>query len=301
MDELISTRPFSIAHFTSAKKRGLLIVTFAQGEGDVAQRVKMAEETVEIAEALRLGDHPFFSRIDIVVPTNQRYVDHDCGKTKDALVKRLKAHRQVFIQEVPGDAFSASKNIGFGIQLRHGVDYTMTLSPEARGYLNQATIDAITDAVCHGALAIGVAIGELEQSILEGRLAGTFAMWHTAAMFSVGGFDMAAAGRTMEDREVLYVKGWSREIDTEVYYATAGVEEVVPLAYLVDLYGPCIAPLLPCGEGVKRYQLPTDHALLERHRQKMGTKFERQFAHLFRIRRDPSWLKGGVMPQYRPC
>ncbi len=287
MDEMISTKPFASTHFASAKKRGLLLVTFAQREGDVAQRVQMAEETVEIAEALRLGDHPFFSRIDIVVPTNPRYVDRDCGKTRDALVKRLKAHQKVVIQEVPGDAFSASKNIGVGIQLRHGVDYTMTLSPEARGYLNQDTIDAITDAVCHGALAIGVAIGELEQSILEGRLAGTLAMWHTQALCSVGGFDMAAAGKTVEDRDVLY--------------ALAGVEEMAPLAYLVDLYGPCIAPLLPCGEGVKRYQLPTDHALLERHRQKMGTKFERQFAHLGRIRRDPSWLKGGVMPQYRSC
>ncbi|MEK7116208.1 MAG: hypothetical protein AAB879_02320, partial [Patescibacteria group bacterium] len=179
---MISTKPFASTHFASAKKRGLLLVTFAQKEDHVARRVQMAYESVKVAEALRLGDHPFFSRIDIVVPTNPRYVDRDCGKTKDALVKRLKAHRQVFIQEVPGDAFSASKNLGFAIQLRHGVDYTMTLSPEARGYLNQATIDAITDAVCHGALAVGVAIGELEQSILEGRLAGTFAMWHTAAM-----------------------------------------------------------------------------------------------------------------------
>lgn len=292
----------SVEQFANARKRGLLLVVFAQKEEDVPKRVQMAQETVLQAEGLMLLGKPFFSRIDIVITSaDTRYVDRDCGKTKQALLDALKSHRTVFVHEDRGDAFSGIKNFGFALQSRHGIDYTMTLSPEARSYLTQETIDAVTQAVCDGAIVVGVATGELTQSILEGRVAGTCALWNTMAMLSVGGFDMAAAGKTIDDREVSYVKGWNTE-KGEVFYALAGVEEMVPLACLVDKFGPCIAPVYPAGEGVKRYQAPDpmkEPELYKRHCSKMGTKYERQSAHLYRVKRDVSHLKGGVMEKYR--
>jgi len=298
----ISTQPFSREEFASSKCRGLLLVTFASKEDDVPKRVQMAEETVEQAEAFRLGDQPYFSRIDILVVDDPRFADTDCGKTKDALIEKLKPHRSTFIASPKGDAFSEIKNAGFAIQSRHGIDYTMTLSPEARSYLNQETLDAVSDAACSGALVVGVAIGELEESILEGRVAGTFALWHTMAILSVGGMDMHAAGRRKNDQLVRYLKGYGPD-GAELFYPLAGVEEVVPCARLADGHGPCIAPILPRGADVKRYEVPDREKqpeLYARHNKKMGTKKERQTAHLNREGYDLSYLKNyGVMPQYR--
>ncbi len=82
----------------------------------------------------------------------------------------------------------------------------------------------------------------------------------------------------------------------------AGVEEVIPLARLADTFGSCIAPIIPQGEGVQGYQTPDpikDPEGWERHLVKMGTKFERQSTLLSAIGYEPSFLRGGVMEEYR--
>ena len=97
------------------------------------------------------------------------------------------------------------------------------------------------------------------------------------------------------------MRGWD-ERQGDVYYQLAGVEEIIPLARLVETFGPCIAPIVPRGAGVQRYKVPDpvrDPELWRRHVAKMGTKYERQVALLSQIGKDLSFLKGGVMPTYR--
>ena len=80
------------------------------------------------------------------------------------------------------------------------------------------------------------------------------------------------------------------------------VEEVIPLAKMVELYGPCIAPILPTGEGVERYKTPDSRMepeLWKRHESKIATKTERQVALLAQTGFTLSFLKGGVMEEYR--
>jgi hypothetical protein len=53
---------------------------------------------------------------------------------------------------------------------------------------------------------------------------------------------------------------------------------------------------MPLGEGVQRYQAPDpiqEPNLWSRHVAKMGTKIERQIAHLASIGFDLSFLRGG--------
>ena len=185
-------------------------------------------------------------------------------------------------------------------QIRKGVDYSIIASAEAFSYMTPETMRDMLNAACKGAKAIPVAITELTQSILEGSGANTFMMLHNESLGTVGLFDLKAA-KPNDDRTAHYMKGWNAE-KGDVYYHLAGVEEVIPLARMIQTFGACIAPIVPSGEGVKAYIVPdpvTQSELWLRHISKMGTKFERHSAHLASIGIDPSYIKGGVMPDYR--
>ncbi|PIY95922.1 MAG: hypothetical protein COY66_05695 [Candidatus Kerfeldbacteria bacterium CG_4_10_14_0_8_um_filter_42_10] len=290
--------------FLSRTSFGLILRVFAQKEADISNRIEMVRELVERAAGVSVFGHRFLKAIDVLVWADNRY-ESDCGKTTSALRKAVPKKVNgvlVPISEVRhGDLFCGILNHGIGLQSRRGIDYSMIVSPEAFSYLNTETTDQMVFAATKGALAVGVAINELTQSILEGRIANTFAMWHNLSLLTVGGFDLRAAKPIADDRIAEYVRGWHPD-KGEVFYQIAGVEEVIPLARLAETYGPCIAPIMPQGEGVQRYVVPDpikSPELYLRHVSKMGTKLERQSHHLAQIGFDLTYLKGGVMPDYR--
>lgn len=164
--------------------------------------------------------------------------------------------------------------------------------------MNEQILCAMIEAMDNGAMAAGIALHELTALIMRGRLANTFAMWDNEALVSVGGFDLRAQ-KPANEAKALYVRGWSED-QGEVYYPLAGVEEVIPLARLVATYGACIAPILPSNQAA-RYRVPDP--LLEpdnhaKHLKKMGTKQQRQDAHLYYAGFDPTYLEGGILPAY---
>ena len=287
--------------FLSEKVAGLILRVFASKEDDIQNRIKMIEDAIQATHRMIVDGVQVVRRIDVLVWADKSYKDSDCGKTAVALREALKEEKSVFVSEVEhADIFCGILNYGIVHQLRKGVDYSIIASAEAFSYMTPETMGNMIDAACAGAKAIPVAITELTQSILEGRGANTFMMWHNESLMTVGGFDLRAAKPT-DDRTAHYMKGWNQE-KGEVYYHLAGVEEVIPLARMIQTFGPCIAPIVPSGEGVKKYIVPdpaTQREMWERHISKMGTKFERQSAHLAAIGVDPSYIKGGVMPKYR--
>lgn len=290
--------------FLSRTSFGLILRVFAQDEADIPNRIEMVRELVERAAGISVFGRRFLKTIDVLVWADNRYAS-DCGKTLSALRKAIPRKVNdvlVPISEVHhGDLFCGVLNYGIGLQSRRGVDYSVIVSPEAFSYMTAETVEQMVIAASKGALAIGVAINELTQSILEGRIANTFAMWHNLSLLTVGGFDLRAAKPTADDRIAEYVHGWHPE-KGEVFYQIAGTEEVIPLARLTETFGPCIAPIMPQGEGVQRYVVPDpikSPDLYRRHVSKMGTKLERQSFHLSRIGFDLTYLRGGVMPDYR--
>jgi hypothetical protein len=288
--------------FLSRKKVGLILRVFAKEESQIPDRMEMIEKAVAAARKATVSGQTLIKRIDVLVWKDKNYAESDCGQTANALRKKFSGEKSLFISEVlHGDIFCGILNYGIAHQLRHGVDYSIIVSAEAFSYMTPETMAAMVDAACSGALAIGVAINELTQSILDGRLANTFAMWHNQSLITVGGFDLKAA-KPVNEALAHFMRGWSPEKDENVFYHLAGVEEVIPLALLAETFGDCIAPILPQGEGIQQYQTPDpaeNPELWERHVAKMGTKFERQCALLASIGIDPSFLRGGVMPQYR--
>lgn len=285
------------------KRFGLILRTFANKEEDVKRRVKMIQETIDRAMALSIDFNGVLviRRIDVLVWADKRFSESDCGKTASALREAFIKQPIVHISEVKrGDLYCGILNYGIAKQMRDRIDYSLILSPDARSYMTKKTMISVLKAVSEGARAVGVAINELTESILHGRLANTFCLWDNIALMSVGGFDLRAAKPT-DERFAKYMRGWSKE-EGEVFYPLAGVEEIIPLARLVETFGPCLAAVLPEGKGIQKYEVPDplkQPELYERHRRKMGTKIERQTAHLETLGVDITFLKGGIMPKYR--
>ncbi|MFA5099213.1 MAG: hypothetical protein WC461_03345 [Candidatus Paceibacterota bacterium] len=288
--------------FVARKKVGLILRVYAAKEDQITARAMMIEKAVAAAREATVDGQQLIRRIDVLVWSDKNYTESDCGQTAAALREKFSGEKNLFISEFfYGDIFCGILNYGIVHQLRHGVDYSIIASAEAFSYMTPETTEAMVDAACSGALAIGVAINELTQSILDGRLANTFAMWDNVSLMTVGGFDLRAA-KPANDSVAYFMRGWSPEKEENVFYHLAGVEEVIPLARMVETFGPCLAPILPRGEGVQHYQAPdpaVNPELWQRHIAKMGTKFERQCALLASIGIDPSFLKGGVIPEYR--
>jgi hypothetical protein len=191
--------------------------------------------------------------------------------------------------------FCSILNYGVALQSRAGCDYSVIASAEANAYWESDVPASMVRLAGHGARAIGVAINELTASVKAGRIANTMAMWRNIDLISVGGFDMRAA-KPKNDREAHYMKGAGPD-GVERYYHLGGVEEVIPLARMVDVFGPCIG-VIESEDSSLRYVAPNpvlDPEGYLRYMSKFGTKSERQMAHLVAIGRDFSHLAAGVM------
>ncbi len=258
------------------------------------------------ANWIKADKSKFFSEVMILIPRDESRIDYDCGKTASALEEMLRMQppdedkftSNISIHEVKhGDLFCGVLNYGVTKLLREGIDYVGIISSGASSYLTAENMNAIYQAFEGGAKAAGLAIEELQQSILEGRLANTFAFWDAIALMSVGGFDLRAQQPKKDDRTAPYLRGFG----SDLYYPLAGVEEIIPLTRLVSTFGPCIAPIKPAGAAVWKAPNPaTDPEGAARHQKKMGTKFERQAALAASVGADLSYLQYGVMEQYVP-
>ena len=295
----------SVQGLLTRRPIGLIARTFATKPEQVPDRVKQVRETVNQALALRIDGMPVIRRIDVPVFADKRYgARADCGDTAAAMRKEFGDVKEVTVHEVKhGDLFCGVLNYAIGKQVRAGMDYSLILSSDARSYFTNETMAGVLEAACAGAKAVGVAITELTQSILEGRLANTFCLWDNEALVRVGLFDLRAA-MPEDEKRAHHIVDFSKEKNGHIWYAVAGVEEAIPLSRLVGMFAdhPCLAPVLPRGDGVKAYQVPDPQKDPEgwfRHLSKMGTKRQRQSELLSYVGCAPDYLMGGVMEQYR--
>ncbi len=284
--------------FVNERTTGLLIRGFATKPEQVPARVVMMDTMITKALAARVENRPFIKRVDVLVWANQKDYpgEADCGELTPALRQHFMNDPHVFIHEVTtGDLFCSILNYGVALQSRAGCDYSVIASSAANEYWNEDVPAEMVRLAGLGALAIGVAINELTESIKEGRLANTMAMWHNISLLSVGGFDLRAQ-KPRNDRDAHYIKGVD-ENGAEQYYHLGGVEEVIPLARLVDDFGRCLG-VIESKDPSLRYQTPDpaiDPEGYRRNKAKFSTKTGRQWAHLAHIGRDFSHLQSGVM------
>ncbi len=268
---------------------------------------KNVENAIQAIARARAIEHEYgrqiWKEIEVVIPLDKRYGDHDCGATAAVLREALKAkglHASV-IEEPIGDIFCGVLNRAIGRQLRNRIDYTLILSTQVASYMNLATLRAMYAAHMEGALVSGPALDELTESTYQGRIPNTFASWHNESLAGVGLFDFAAQKPLLDDKVATFVRGWNKE-KGEVLYHRAGVEEIIAQLRLVANHGQCLAPITPQGDGVKEWVKPdpaVDVEGYERFIKKMGTKFARQAIMAGYAGFDLDFLKGGVMQAYR--
>lgn len=291
---------------------GLIIRSFASTPELVPDQVNKVVNLVKRALETRIEGMFLFRRIDVLIPTDGRFGDCDCGDTSKELRKVLyeleDSTPRTFVSEVThGDIFCGVLNYGITRQLKHGIDYSMIVSTQVSSYFNNETIEKMLEAIDSGALVVGIALNELTDSIMAGRIANTFALWNNESLMSVSGFDLRAAKPRKDNKTTLFLEGWSpekeeKEGDGSVFYHLAGVEEIIPLIRIVRTFGNKIAPIFPQGKNAKEWVAPNpkdDPIGYARHLKKMGTKLQRQTAFAAFENADLSLLEGGVMPQYR--
>lgn len=271
---------------------GAILRTFSTKKEGVPDRVAVVKNAVD-----RLKD--FCRRIDILVWSDERFADADCGLTAEVLLRSQLSSTENIVIHVfrEGDLYCALLNHGVAMQLRAGMDYSLIISPSACAYATDANLHALSSALGENNVrVVGLAINELMPSIMEGRIANTFAIWHNLSLLTVGGFDFRAA-QCADGKKMCYVRGWDDVQKTFMYYPLAGVEEVIPLARMVELYGPCVVPVRPI-DATDGYLVPDpakEPDLYRRHINKMATKTLRQSALLASIGYDLNFLKGGVI------
>lgn len=284
------------------RKVGALLRCFArtpeQVDGAVAQTISSVHTMLKV----KVGDDPFVRRVEILVPLDQSYGDCDCGQTsgklRDAVLTSGLEH--VYVNEVShGDIFVGVLNYGIAKLLRAGCDYGVILSKEAEAYFTAEAAQELVTAIEGGAKVTGIALNELTESVMQGRIANTFAMWDLMALMQVGGFDWRSAKPKKDSVIVTRAQTWDAKKGLSAY-DLAGVEEIVPMIRMVRTFGPCIAPVLPRSGGVWEAPNPTTDPIgYERHVNKLGTKFVRQNHFADQEHADLSFLMGGVMEAYQ--
>ncbi len=289
-----------------SKKVGALLRCFTpEGKGPevLEKNVSNALASVRKMQSMTVAGIRFISRVEILVPTDAAFAEKDCGQTAERLREALKNEgiENVYVSEVSyGDIFVTILNYGVGRLLRAGCDYGLIFSKEAEEYFTTESAEDLVKAAEDGALVAGIALNELTESIMQGRIANTFAMWHLMSLVQVGIFDYRNAKPKKDAAIVHRAQAWDIEKNFW-HYDLAGVEEIIPMIRLVRTFGPCLAPILPRGDGVKVWKAPDPKVDLEgyqRHLNKLQTKFVRQNYFATVEDADLSVLTGGVMSHY---
>lgn len=267
--------------FTQQSRIGAILRIFATKAVDVQKRVDMARETVRRLLAANANGLRIVDQIEIVIWTDPRFPDADCGETLGAMRQEFGSDADVVVSECKhGDLFCGLLNRACADLYARGMTHALIISPDASGYISDETLtEMVNVASVDGIKVTGVAIEELQQSVCDGRVANTFALWDIASLLTVGGFDLRAA-KVIDPAAApryFHYKGKDEVLQ--------GVEEVLTLVRLVETFGgQPIGVVLPRGNGeTMRYIVPdeaTQPELYARHVKKMGTKLERQAAFL---------------------
>ncbi len=242
------------------RKIGVLIRTYAGEEGAVFDRVHRVIHAFEKLQEVQV-DPAFKDQfyVRVVIPTNGQFKEVDCGKMCDAVQGGFAEvsmgtsfHHHVV--ESKGDMYCGIPNESLAEFLEAGCSHMLVISTRYADHITVENINMLMQSFQEGALVAGLAIEELLESIKQGLVANTFAVWSIKELIAVGGFDMKAC-----DEAVGEVK------------AAKGTEEVIPSIRLGRKHGKCIKVVTP--HVSQQSAEPADGV---KHKRKMDTKSSRQ-------------------------
>lgn len=243
---------------SAERSYGILVRVYTPKVEEVPKRVDRALAHVRQILAVSEG-FPALRRVMLLVPR-----DYDCGGTYQALFDRIGAEGlrgRVGVYALSGYHSCEVLNQGL-LELSTDTSHALIVSGKAMPYLTLPALLAIDKAFTKGAKVAGLAVDELRDIVLEGRIQNTFAAWDVDALLGVGGFD-----------------------------CKTGVEEVAPLIRLVRKFGHCIAPIAVEGGTLDVHTSATAQA---RHEQVMKTKLDAQKAECERLEADFGFIRNAI-------
>lgn len=226
---------------------GLLLRSFTKGGNNLNEVVDRAMQSIHCA--LKID---FFDKIVVVVP-----VGYDCGETAEKICEKIHEafginFYTVAVIQPSGHHSCEALNAGVESLYRSGCTHVTIVSNKAIEVMDKTVMNATMDLFKDGAKVVGVALNELFQCIISGRVQNTFATWRIATLREVGGFD-----------------------------SQTGVEEIAPTVRLVQKYGKCIGVVIPDDAPSLNVRKSKDGQ--DRHLEVMTTKLERQEAECSRF------------------
>lgn len=274
---------------------GIVFRVFVLKESQLPERIAMVKIAIDKALSILTFDKkkPAFKRITVLVPSDTRYPSCDCGKTADLLRCAYASEKRVEILEVMGDLFCSALNFAVAKQAADGMDYSLIASPDAHAYLTSHNVFSMFQkAETQGTRVVGLALHELKESIHNGCIANTFALWHIESLQAVGMFNIPLSGEPKSDKEAIFLSGVDEQ-GNEVFYKINGVEEIIPALLIYDhIREPFIGIVNPVGG---EYEVVSDPDVVKRHQEKMGTKTVRQRHQAFAVGHDLDKLKYAVI------
>lgn len=138
----------------------MLLRSYAKTENLVEEVVERAVVSVKKANNLTIFGQQVIAKIIIAIAE-----DYDCGKTKQALEKRLsEEHLLAEVHSFKGHHSHEVLNLGVEMLVEEGLDYCLIISNKAVNYLNQKTMLKVLVALFAGFKAVAVKIRELSES-----------------------------------------------------------------------------------------------------------------------------------------
>lgn len=250
---------------------------------------------------------PVFQQITLVVSTDERYIDSDCGLMLELLRRgtaRWRKHNVVVSEAPVGDISCCAMNHGCYETALSGHEYSFTVSSTITSYLNVAIVSRMLIALEKGALVVPLAIGEHRGFVLNGRPLGTCTIWKNRELFNIGGFSLVAARplkNLQKDRaRTRWIEDYWPSRGELIQYSLGGMEEVYAVIELIRLYGRCVAPIDPKGIADGIWIRPIDPERAAREDFKIKTKFSRFLSIATHMGVGPSFCLSGIMDGYGP-
>lgn len=241
---------------------GVLLRVYTPKAEEVAERVERALKHVR--QILRVSkEFPALQRVVLLVPH-----DYDCGLVYRALWSRIATEwLKDFVAIYTPHGHHSCEVLNRGLtKLSRDVSHTVIISGKAMSYLTPSTMRAIDGTFADGAKVSGLAVDELRDIVLAGRIQNTFAAWENESLIKVGAFD-----------------------------SKLGVEEIAPLVRMVKKFECCIAPI---DVVTGKLEVLASETALARHHEVMTTKIERQQQELKRVDSNFDEISAGIMFGY---
>ncbi len=279
---------------------GVLMRSFARTSDKVEATVERVMNALKGVAWYSDAGAWFVGNVLVLVPTDKRYKDCDCGELAAKIRLAWKLHKEeidggghaplpraevTVIELALGDVFVDTQNFAINFFSSKGCGAMITMAPSAARYFDEGTAKAAMNSIiADGAKVFGIKVPEdgIDDFVQRGTLGGPIAGWDLDALVEAGGFDESARQAKVGEEKL-----------------NGGAEEIHPLVRIIEKYGPCMAPINPIGEPVEKRNLEGEE--LVRHLKQIASKTDRQLAHASSFGRGYGleFFARGVLKKYR--